>query len=281
VGATAGIVKVGVMTASHVLPLIRRMNPAIDHQRIVFMSFFFDFPFDGFVVSNLILLRSFSVPRISMLLDATGVFYRQGQSRLARLVRAVAQLIMCGYDSARGLGIIRGMNATHDRYDTNNDDYLYVLSRFVVEPVCWTNRFGWRPMIKHEKLALYYFWREVGRRMNVERFPASYAELEEFSKEFERAHCRPETTNHRLFLALEDIWLGRCPAVLRPGLRHVFRCLLGQSLRRDLMAPDPPGIIAGVVTRLVRLRKLTCRWLPPRRVPFHPLVRLVESCATH
>ena len=268
------------MSASRVLPQIEHMDPVIDHQRIVFMSFFFEFPFNALVVSNLILLRSFSVPRISELLDATALFYGQGQSRCEGLARAIAQLVMYGYDSAHGRALIQGMNKAHGRYDTNNDDYMYLLSLFVLEPVSWTDRFGWRPMHEREKLALFYFWREVGRRMNVERFPASYSELEKFSNDFERANCRAELTNHRLFLALQDVWLGWFPALLRPGLSQVFPCLLEESLRRNLMAPDPPGMLAKFVTRLLRLRGVTCRWLPHRKQPFHPFVRLVEPCPT-
>jgi len=33
------------------------------------------------------------------------------------------------------------------------------------------DRFGWRPMMQHEKLAQFYFWRELGRYMNIRNIP--------------------------------------------------------------------------------------------------------------
>ena len=36
------------------------------------------------------------------------------------------------------------------------------------------DHFGWRKMTKNEKLASYYFWYEIGRRMGVREIPESY-----------------------------------------------------------------------------------------------------------
>jgi hypothetical protein len=44
------------------------------------------------------------------------------------------------------------MNAIHARFAIANDDFLYVLSTFVFEPIRWNARFGWRPMTEAEKL---------------------------------------------------------------------------------------------------------------------------------
>ncbi len=265
---------------SHVLPMILRLDPELDHQQIVFLSYFFDHAFDAAIVSNLILLRSFSVPRISALLDATEVFYRFGPHRVTGIARAVAELALHGYESARGAGVIARMNKVHGRYDTHNEDYVYVISRFALEPVWWAERFGLRPMVNQEKLALFYFWREVGRRMNVEDFPANYPELAAFSHDFERAHCRPVAANHRLFLALQEALLGWFPRPLRPGLRRCFPCVIEPALRRNLGIPDPPTLLERAVMGLLRSRRPLSRWLPPRTVPYQPYVRLVDSCPT-
>jgi hypothetical protein len=256
--------------------MILRLDPEVDHQQIVFLSYFFDHALDGAIVSNLILLRSFSVPRISELLDATEVFYRSGPRRAAGIARAVAELAMHGYASARGAEVIARMNKAHGRYETHNEDYVYVLSRFVLEPVWWAERFGRRPMVNQEKLALFYFWREVGRRMNVEGFPADYPQLAAFSRDFERAHCRPTAAGHRLFLALQEALLGWFPRPLRPGLRRFFPCVIEATLRRNLCIADPPSLLERLVTGLLRTRWALSRWLPPRTVPYRPFVPLVD-----
>src|SRR5688572_4333089 len=84
---------------SSVLPSPSRPGPDPDDHSVVFRCFFVDFPFDGLFVSNLILLRSFAVPRISQLLDSTGTFYAGGSARARGLARALAVLVGHGYDS--------------------------------------------------------------------------------------------------------------------------------------------------------------------------------------
>ncbi len=67
-----------------------------------------------------------------------------------------------GYDSPEGRRAIRRMNQIHGRFEISNDDFLYVLSSFVFEPIRWNARFGWRPLIEAERLASFHFWLEVG-----------------------------------------------------------------------------------------------------------------------
>jgi hypothetical protein len=64
------------------------------------------------------------------------------------------------------------MNQLQGRFRIANGDFLYVLSTFVFEPIRWNRRFGWRPMCEQERLGLFYFWREVGRRMGIKDLPA-------------------------------------------------------------------------------------------------------------
>ena len=37
------------------------------------------------------------------------------------------------------------MNRIHGRFEISNEDFVYVLSSFVFEPIRWNARFGWRP----------------------------------------------------------------------------------------------------------------------------------------
>jgi hypothetical protein len=54
------------------------------------------------------------------------------------------------------------MNQQHGRFAIASEDFLYVLSTFIYEPIRWNERFGWRPMSDTERLAYFYFWRGVG-----------------------------------------------------------------------------------------------------------------------
>jgi hypothetical protein len=46
------------------------------------------------------------------------------------------------------------MNALHGRFRIANEDFLYVLSTFVFEPIRWNQRFGWRRMTEFEQHGL-------------------------------------------------------------------------------------------------------------------------------
>lgn len=46
-------------------------------------------------------------------------------------------------------------------------DFLYVLSVFIYEPVRWHDRCGWRPLTGQEKLALFNQWVDVGIKMGI------------------------------------------------------------------------------------------------------------------
>ena len=45
------------------------------------------------------------------------------------------------------------MNQIHGRFEIANDDFLYVLSAMVLEPLRWNERFGWRRLIEAERQA--------------------------------------------------------------------------------------------------------------------------------
>src|SRR2546430_9187823 len=61
----------------------------------------------------------------------------------------------------------------------------YVLSTFVLEPIRWNERFGWRRMRDKEREALFHFWRAVGQRMSIADIPSTLAEFERFSTNYE------------------------------------------------------------------------------------------------
>lgn len=55
----------------------------------------------------------------------------------------------------------------HGRYRISNDDMLYVLSTFVVEPVRWLDRFGKRVLTRAEKEACIHYYRALGAKIGI------------------------------------------------------------------------------------------------------------------
>src|SRR5205085_11490612 len=131
---------------------------------------------------ELALFRTFGVPSISALLHRTGEFERRAQKRYDDTDIIVSELTEHGYDSDRGRAALARMNAIHGRFKIANEDFLYVLSTFVFEPIRFNARFGWRAMIQPEKVALFHFWRAVGHRMGIQDIPARLEDFERYSE---------------------------------------------------------------------------------------------------
>jgi len=122
------------------------------------------------------------------------------------------------------------INQLHGRFLISNDDFLYVLSTFVFVPIRWNERFGWRRMIESERIALFHFWREVGRRMNIKEIPADYHEFERYNLDYERRHYRHTESNHRVGLATRNLFMSWFPRWTRPLVKHAIYAAMDEPI---------------------------------------------------
>lgn len=248
---------------------ISRLDPVADHQRIVYLGGAYEYPYLTRKSLEFALFRTYAVPSISRLLDETGQFARHGQRRYDDTSLIIAEITENGYDSARGRAAIRRMNRLHGRFAISNDDFLYVLSTFIYEPVRWQERYGWRPLLEGEKLAAYYFWREVGRRMNIRDIPPTYEAFEAYNVDYERAHFRYADSNARVGEATVQIFLNWYAPPLRPLVRRSIYALLDEPLRQAFGFPKVSGAIRAAVEAGLKGQALAIRYLmPPRRAPY-------------
>jgi hypothetical protein len=255
------------MPRSHVLDEIRTLDPERDHQRIVFLSCRQDFPFDTTRALELALFRTFCSPAVAELLDRTGEFRQRAQRRYDDTDIIVSELMEHGYDSPRGRAALRRMNQIHGRFAIGNEEFLYVLSTFVYEPIRWNARFGWRPLCEQERLALFYFWREVGRRMSIKDLPGDYHDFERFSRDYERSHFRYTEANHRVGVATREMFVRWVPLPLRPLARRSIHALLDDELIANFGFSRPSPALRRLVRFALRTRARILAWLPHRRRP--------------
>jgi hypothetical protein len=251
-----------------ILEQIQALDPVADHQRIVFLSTRYDFPFDTVRSLELALFRTFCVPSIGGLLDRTGEFQKRAQKRYDDTDLIVSELMDHGYDSERGKRALRRMNQIHGRFSIRNEDLLYVLSTFVFEPIRWNERFGWRPMCDVERQGLFHFWREVGRRMNIQDIPGDYASFEQFNREYERQQYRYTEANHRVGLATRDMFVSWFPRPLAPLVRPAIYAMLDDELIAGFGFPRPSRLLRWMLTAALRMRARVIGWLPRRRQPY-------------
>jgi hypothetical protein len=252
---------------SRYLREIRRLDPVDDHSRIVYLDTCFEFPWDTTRSLELALFRTFAVPSVAAVLDSSGEFADAAQKRYDDTDLILSTIVEAGYDSDVGTRAIRQMNRIHGRFEISNDDFLYVLSSFVFEPIRWNARFGWRPLIETEKLATFEFWREVGRRMAIKEIPESYAELEGYNEEYERRHFRHTEQAERVGRATRDMFLAWFPGLpKRVGARAIY-ALMDEPLLEAFGFPRPPPALRGAVESALRGRARLVALFPPRHSP--------------
>ena len=194
-----------------VLSEIRRLDPVTDHQRIAFLTSLHEFPWDTTRSLELALFRAFAVAKGTALLAGTGEFTQRTQKRYDDTVLILAEILEHGYDSERGKAALRRMNQMHGRHPIPNDEFLYVLSTFVFEPIRWNERFGWRPLLRQEKLASFHFWREIARRMAIRDVPDDYEASSATTTSSRASTTAIAPENRALATATRDLcWAGTC-----------------------------------------------------------------------
>jgi hypothetical protein len=255
------------MRQSRVLPEILTLDPVNDHQRIVFLSTRYDFPFDTTRALEFALFRTYAVPSVAALLDRTGEFRARPQRRYDDTDIIVSELMEWGCDGDRGRRALRRMNQLHGRFDISNDDYLYVLSTFVYEPVRWNARFGWRPLCERERLGYFHFWRAVGGRMGIKEIPADYDAFEQFNRDYEQRHFRYTEASRRVGTATRELFAGWFPAPLRPLVRDAIHAMLDDPLRDAFGFPRPSAPMRRLAPAVMQARAGLLRHLPARRTP--------------
>lgn len=246
---------------------IEALDAEKDHQRIMFLSSCYDFSFDNTRALEFALFRTYCVPSISALLDKTGEFGQRGQKRYDDTDIIISELVEHGYSSERGMRALRRMNQMHHRFTIANEDFLYVLSTFIYEPIRWNERFGWRRMLEKERLAYFHFWREVGHRMGIRDIPTDYQAFEQFNVDYERTHYRFAESNHRVGSATREVFVGWVPAPLAPLVRSAIYAMLDEPLIEAFGFPKPSPGLQRLVPSLLRTRARLLRLLPPRSRP--------------
>ena len=246
---------------------ISTADPQRDCQEIVRHLATVVFPWDTTRSLELALFRTFASVRIGGLLHATGEFERRAGKRYDDTDLIINEIIENGFDSPRGARAIARMNSLHARFRIANEDFLYVLSTFVFEPIRWNERFGWRRMSESEKLAWFSFWRQLGERMRIRDIPETMPEFESYGRAYETANFRFTQANQRVALATRELFAGWFPALLRPLVRRSIHALLDPPLLAAFGLPAAPRWLIWTAEHALRLRAGALRCLPKRRRP--------------
>lgn len=225
----------------------------------------YDFPWELNRSLEIAVLKTFCVPRIASLLRQTGEFELRPQKRYDDTSLILGNILKWGYDSPKGQAAIAQMNRIHQRFHIYNEDFLYVLSTLIYEPVRWNQLFGWRPFTETEKQALFEFWRVVGQRMGLEEIPATYETFHNFNRAYEAEHFQYHPDNRAVGDAVVKLMQGWLPAIAAPLIPNLIRTVADEPMQTALGWPAPPHWVKQAITRGLRLRQRLVRHLPRRQ----------------
>ena len=255
------------MKRDHWQTRIAQLDPETEFVEIYRIMGGYEFPWDMTQSLGLALYRTYAVPSIGELLAETGEFDRRTHKRYADTGLILDAVLAHGFAHPTGRSAVRRMNQMHGAYAISNDDMRYVLSTFVVIPMRWLDRFGWRPMSEAERVASANYYRELGRHMNIKDSPVTYQGFAALLDAYEREHFAYSPGGRAVSDATLALLAGFYPSPLRPLLRHVTLALLDPPLRRAFAYPEPDRATRRLTVAGLRARAAVERRFPPRRRP--------------
>ncbi|KAF2807423.1 uncharacterized protein BDZ99DRAFT_421450 [Mytilinidion resinicola] len=221
------------------------------------------------------LFKTYGIPTISNLLVATGQLSSPttASKRAADTGVIITEVVLNRPDSSRTIDGIARMNYLHGRHmkagKISNDDMLYTLSLFVLEPIRWTSRFEWRHITDLERCAMGVYWKDLGEAMNISYQSLTSSEwqdgfhwleeLETWSLRYEMQKMVPDDANARLARATFDIALFNLPKSFKPLGYKIASSLLEPRLLKAMKLGEPPALYASTLNAIVGIRKFILR----------------------
>jgi uncharacterized protein (DUF2236 family) len=248
---------------------IDQLDPATDWYEIYRISVTAEFPWDYNQALSFALFRTYAVPSIGRLLAETGEFTERVQKRYDDTGLILDAIVEHGFASTQGRGAIRRMNQMHGSYAISNEDFLYVLSTFVVVPIRWIDSFGWRALSEHEKVAAANYYRELGRHMGMKDIPATHQEFARYLDDYEAEHFAYDPGARAVADSTLELFTTfppnhRAPAAL---VKRFSYGLMDDPLRAAFGYPRISRVEQAVSRGVVWLRGRVVRFLPPRAEP--------------
>ncbi|KAI8972296.1 hypothetical protein BDB01DRAFT_861931 [Pilobolus umbonatus] len=163
---------------------------------------------------------------------------------------------------------LKRLNEIHGKYPISNDDYLYSLVLFVVEPIRWLNQWEWRPLDIREINAIFKVWYDIGVKMNIKDIPGTLEEWVQLQKNYELTAVKYHPANRSCADPTIQYLTSRVPPFLSPLIHRTVPCLLEPSEIMAFKMEEPPLWIQMVFHSVIWIRALFLRYLCLPRTSF-------------
>ena len=153
------------------------------------------------------------------------------------------------------------LNEIHGKYKITNEDFLYILTIFIVEPVRWINRCGFRPLHRNEIMAYHLKYMYIGIQMGIQHVPTTYEDAAMYLDKYEERYMIYHPTNAKLAESTTELFLSKLPSSVHPIARQVMHSLCPTRLRIAMGFPEPSAWAYTVSNSALRIAQLTHRYL--------------------
>ncbi|AXT85658.1 DUF2236 domain-containing protein [Aeromicrobium sp. A1-2] len=255
------------MRRDHWQRRIAELDPETDYEEIGRINAMHEFPWDSQQALSFALFRTYAVPSIGQLLYDTGEFASATQKRHDDTAILLERIAETGLESSEGRAGVRRVNQMHGSYDISNDDMRYVLATFVVTPVRWIERYGWRRGTAAERLATVRYYQRLGRLMGITDIPADYEGFAELMDAYERQTYTFDAKARAVADSTLDLFVTFYPRPLRGAMRRFSIALLDDHLRVAFDYPKPARVTSALAHGSLKARGRLVGLLPPPRKP--------------
>lgn len=243
------------------------LDPETDYVEIYQNLALYEFTWDLTQALSFALFRTYAVPSIGRLLDETGAFTGAVQKRYDDTALLLEAPFVHGFDSESGKAALRRINQMHRMYDISNDDFLYVLSTFVVVPKRWLDDYGWRALTDTELRASVNYYRTLGKHMGIKDIPETYDAFMHLMDDYERAHFDFDAGGRRVADSTLQLMTTFYPRPLRKPVELFSRGLMDQPLLDAFAYADPGPVVRRLSVGAMKVRARLLRLTPSNRVP--------------
>ncbi|KAJ5018256.1 Mycophenolic acid synthesis protein B [Colletotrichum sp. SAR 10_99] len=238
-----------------------------------------EFPTIFYTSVSFALFKTYGIPTISKLLVATSQLSGDATASKRRTDTGVlmTEIMMNKPECPRSIEAIARVNFLHDRWrkagKISNDDLLYTLSLFALEPVRWTARYEWRDLTMLEKNAMAMFWRDLGKEMEIsydcliphmaeKNDPIAWLDaLQVWSINYQEKYMVYAVPNEKLAHANVHLLLLDLPKWSHSFVFAQLRCLMETQLRHAMGYEDPSDFQFSVFNAIMNTRRWVLRHL--------------------
>jgi len=243
---------------------LRQLNLEMHYQKIVKYLADHDAPLDYLISGELAQLQTFAIPSISSLLQRTKQYQNNGIKRLDDTRAILTECLSDSVQSPRGEHMVKHLNWIHSHYDISNDDYLYTLALFIIEPVRWMETFGYRPLCEREKKAGYLAFKSLGHAMNITGIPESRDEFVAWYLNYRNQNMKFHIDNKLVtdgyIAAIKEMF----PRLFRPIVRPMILTLINDPELLEATGQKAPlPLVQKLIRGFMAVRRRAQRYINP------------------